>query len=76
MHVIDDPHSSQEFKRQRHEEQQVGGIAEVNDIETATSPSFQRTAQFSPQGRHIFQEITTPSACLTANPVAVNLNAF
>ncbi len=75
VHVVDDPHAEQQLERQRHEEQQIRRVAEVDDGRPVPEPHLPGQP-VSPSSADAYSPRNpTSAASLLADPVAVDVDA-
>ena len=75
VHVVNDPGAGK-LVRRGDEEQQVGRIAEMHNVEPMPPPRFPKETKFPPQRRAVFAQEAAERPGLLADPVSINLNAI
>ena len=75
VHVVDDAHA-QELPRPRHQEEEVGRIAEVEDAEPMPSPRLPQQARLAQQRRRVLGDEAEQAGRLAGDPVAVDVDAL
>ena len=74
VHIVNDPRAG-ELVRRGNQKQQVGRVAEMQDIEAVPPPGFPKQPELAPESRAVLAKKTADCTGLLADPVPVNLNA-